>query len=196
MSLFTTTACVASTLPPLIRGSNAIEAGTSPAKLYGYNNETTDFGLRRMIIDSSGVVTVSSTATSITGFGTDIKYDNGVLYSSTGRAVNPETGAALGTFTLVGGSMPAFVPDASVKRIYFVTGTGSSTTLQAFDQTTFLPVGSLPIPGVSGSANNLIRWGANGLAFSYLRESNLLYPDLSDSAGSADGHVDYRLALP
>ena len=163
-------------------GSNVIEVGTSPAKLYGYNNETTDFGLRRMIIDSSGVVTVSSTATSITGFGTDIKYDNGVLYSSTGRAVNPETGAALGTFTLTGGSTPAFVPDASVKRIYFVTGTGSSTTLQAFDQTTFLPVGSLAIPGVSGSANNLIRWGANGLAFStsgnqiYFIQTSLIPP--------------------
>jgi hypothetical protein len=45
-------------------GSNVIEAGTSRRNSTRANNETTDFGLRRMIIDSSGVVTVSSTATS------------------------------------------------------------------------------------------------------------------------------------
>ena len=161
-------------------GSNVIDFGTYGAKLYGYNNETTDFGFRRMIVDGAGVSIVSSTATSITGFGTDIKYDNGNVYSSTGRAINAETGGSLGTFS--GANSLAFVPDSTVKRVYFVNGSGSSTTLQAFDQTTFLPVGSLPIPGVSGTPNNLIRLGPNGLAFStsgnqiYFVQTSLIPP--------------------
>jgi len=152
----------------LITGGNpvlndVIEFGASPAKLYGYNNEATDFSFRRMIVNSSGVSVVSTASTAISGFGVDIKYDNGLVYASSGRVINPESGASVGTFS--GANSLAFVPDSSVKRIYFVTGSGNSTTLLAFDTTTFLSTGSLSIPGVLGTPTNLIRWGSNGLAF-------------------------------
>ena len=123
----------------------------------------TEFGLRKMAVSSSGLSVTATTANVISGFGVDIKYDDGRLYASSGRVVNPETGALVGTFS--GVSSLAFVPDSGVQRVYFVTGSGASTTLQAFDLNTFVPVGSLAIPGVSGTPTSLIRWGSNGLAF-------------------------------
>ena len=143
--------------------NEAIEFSATPSKLYGYNNESTEFGIHKLIVNSGGVSVASTLSTSIQGFGVDIKYSNGNLYSSTGRGVNAETGAGLGTFP--GVNTFAFVPDAAVKRVYYITGTGVATTIQAFDQDTFASTGSLIIPGVNGTATNLIRWGTNGLAF-------------------------------
>jgi hypothetical protein len=141
--------------------NDVIEFSASSGKLYGYNNETSGFELRKLTVNPLGVSIVTTVST--IPLGSDLKYDNGILYSSIGRAVNPETGVLLGTFS--GVNSPAFVSDSSVRRIYFITGSDSSTTLQAFDLATFTFAGSLSIPGVSGGATNLIRWGSNGLAF-------------------------------
>jgi Calx-beta domain/Domain of unknown function (DUF4214) len=143
--------------------NEAIEFSANPSKLYGYNNESTEFGIHKLIVNSSGVTVASTLSTAIQGFGVDIKYSNGNLYSSTGHAVNAETGANLGTFP--GVNTFAFVPDATVRRVYYITGTGVATTIQAFDQDTFSSVGSLIVPGVVGTATKMIRWGAHGLAF-------------------------------
>jgi hypothetical protein len=143
--------------------TEVIELSSSPSRLYGYNTESTGFDYRKILVNSSGLSLTPSTSTGLAGFNIDLKYDNGNIYSSNGKVINAESGATVGTISGVGS--PAFVPDASVKRVYFVAGTGGPTTLDAFDQATFQPVGSLSIPGVSGTPLNLIRWGANGLAF-------------------------------
>jgi Bacterial Ig-like domain (group 3)/Calx-beta domain len=171
---------VRSVTTPVHTGSNVIEFSSSAATLYGLNNETSEFGFRKMLVSASGVSVISTLTTAISGSG-DIKYDNGNIYASNGRAINPETGSTLGTFSVV--NSLAFVPDASVGRIYFVTGSGSSTALQVFDQKTFLPVGSLNIPNVNGNPLRLIRWGTNGLAFNtsgnqvyFIQDSSLVPP--------------------
>ena len=56
-------------------------------------------------------------------------------------------------------------PDSTVGKVFFLTGEGPSSVLQAFDQHTFLPLGWLAVPGVRGHAGSLIRWGIDGLAF-------------------------------
>jgi len=142
--------------------NETIEFSSSSSILYGYNNETTGFQLNKMIVNGSGVTVSSSYTNLIAGFDVEIKYDHGKLYASNGRVVDPEADTVIGTFPV--GSF-AFVPDYSAQRVYFVTGSGSSATLQAFDQNTFSLVGSLPIPGVNGSPSSLVRWGSNGLAF-------------------------------
>ncbi len=38
-------------------------------------------------------------------------------------------------------------------------------TIKIFDINTFTPIGSIPVPNVSGDPYSLVRWGANGLAF-------------------------------
>src|SRR6185295_9146367 len=42
---------------------------------------------------------------------------------------------------------------------------GGTPTLKAFDNTTFIPVGSFTVSAATGGATTLVRWGANGLAF-------------------------------
>jgi hypothetical protein len=157
------------TTSPFAR-SNAIEFSALGTTLYGYDNETTEFGLRKMEVTTNGVSIVQEIF-GVLPFDADIKHAAGLVYSATGRAINPESGTLLGTFA--GMSTFAFVPDASVGRIYFVNGNGSSAKLHAFNLSNFAQVGTLNIPGVVGSPYSLIRWGANGLAF--LTSGNQIY---------------------
>ena len=152
------------TTPPPT-GSNVIEFSSNASTLYGYNNESSEFGLRKMAVDSFGVTVVSTTRNLISNFGTNIVQHNGLLYSTRGQVVDPETLTRVGTFPLT--DFPSFVlPDSSANRVYFLSGFFSSTvTLRAFDLTTFVQVGSLSINGISGNPSSLIKWGADGLAF-------------------------------
>src|SRR5712692_6246356 len=72
-------------------GSNVIQFSASADTLYGYNNETTEFGFRRMRVDDSGVTILDSTGNLISGFGVDIRFDSGdwQIYSTTGRVIDP-----------------------------------------------------------------------------------------------------------
>jgi len=142
-------------------GSNRIEPSASPGRLYGYNNETTEFGFRRLDVDANGVTELDAVGNLISGFGVDIEFAGGRVYSTTGGVIDPEAKALLGTFT--GISFAAAVePDPVADRVYFVTVPGS---LLAFSASTFTPSGSATIPGLNGDVSSLIRWGQDGLAF-------------------------------
>src|SRR5688572_19451583 len=56
-------------------------------------------GLQTLSIDASGVTLASTTPFPVGG---DIQFQNGLVYSSTGRVVNPSTNTLLGTFAGVG----------------------------------------------------------------------------------------------
>ena len=55
--------------------------------------------------------------------------------------------------------------DAANHRVFYVTANSGNIVLQAFDSNTFLLVGSISIPGSFNIPSSLVRWGANGLAF-------------------------------
>ena len=57
--------------------------------LYGYNNETSEFGFRRMTINASGVTVTNTTQNLISG-SSDIRYSNGYIYSTSGKVIDPE----------------------------------------------------------------------------------------------------------
>jgi hypothetical protein len=61
----------------------------------------------------------------------------------------------------------AVLPDSRANCVYCITSDFSTSThtLWAFDQRTFLKVGSMTLPGTSGFPPGLVRWGANGLAY-------------------------------
>lgn len=143
-------------------GSNAIEPSDSDSILYGLNNETTEFGFRVMSVISSGVVITSVTSGVINGFGTNIRFSDGLIYATTGATLNPATGTVVGTYAGRG----AVYPDSSTGRVYFLsTDPFDGVQLKVFDQDTFTLIDIFSIPGVSGSANNLIKAGENLLAF-------------------------------
>jgi hypothetical protein len=145
-------------------GSNVIEGMNTANRLYGYNNETTEFGFRRMDVDASGVRVVDVTRDLISGFGADIALDGGRIYASTGQVINPESLTLIGTHPGIGyGALVR--PDWTVGRTFFLTSDGSSHTIQAFDQETLAFIGSIDVPGVYGTPSSLIRWGSDGLAF-------------------------------
>ena len=154
------------TVTPDHTGSNVIEFSASASTLYGYNNETTEFGFRRMAVDASGVSIIDVTPDLFSGFGVDIEFGGGLIFSTTGRVVDPTVPALVGTFLEISfGSLVE--PDVTAGQVYFlVPGPNSTTkTLKVFDLAAFTLVGSIDIPDVSGTPGSLIRWGANGLAF-------------------------------
>lgn len=141
-------------------GSNVIEPSASPDILYGYNNETTEFGFRIMSVDSSGVKVTSVNQGLISGFGTDIRFDNGLVYATSGRVINPSTLTLVGTYNASG----PVCPDSPAGRVYFLSNYGS-IRLRIFDQSTFVYLGEVTIPTASGTPGSFIKAGENVLAF-------------------------------
>ncbi|MBP8605655.1 MAG: PQQ-binding-like beta-propeller repeat protein [Phycisphaerae bacterium] len=144
--------------PQQISGANVIEFSDSPGVLYGYNNETTEFAVRTLIVNDYGVSTAAAKSGLISGFGVDMEYADGFLYSTNGGVVNTQLMQLAGQFGVSG----KLEPDPMVRRVFFADG----ATLKAFNTTTFLLEGQETVSGVSGSPRNLIRWGSKGLAFS------------------------------
>ncbi|HSE16433.1 MAG TPA: Calx-beta domain-containing protein [Pyrinomonadaceae bacterium] len=158
-----------------------ILAFASPSLLYGagFNNK-----LSKMSIDSSGV-----TVTGTTSFfaGNSMVLANNLIYGASGQVIDPSTGALVGTFfgAFTGVSSNYHVIDVANNRAFYLINQfnfdfGLSAVIIAYDLNTFLQVGFIHIGGVPGGANNLIRWGTNGLAFRtsdrkvYLIESPLV----------------------
>ena len=149
-------------------GSDVLSLAASATRLYGYNNESTEFGFRRLNVDSMGVTELDVTPNLIAGFGAEIRYDSGRVYSSTGHVIDPEALTLLGRFS--GDVFSSFNVSIAIDKIqsraYFLSKIVYGTAvIQVYDSNTFLPVGSLEIPGVQGEVGSLIRWGAKGLAF-------------------------------
>lgn len=147
------------TMTPGHTGSNVIEFSDSASVLYGYNNETTEFGFRTMDVSESGVTVVKTVGELISGFDVDFEFDHGndLVYATTGRVIDPAASLLVGT---IGASGPV-EPDSTHGLVFYLTG----STLRAFDADTFVPLGSLKINGMVGSPSSLIRWGRAGLAF-------------------------------
>ncbi len=159
------------TTTPGHTGSNVIEFSASPTRLYGQNLETTEFGFRRMIVDSSGVkvqdVFDSFMGDLVSGFGVDIKFEAGRIYTTSGRVIDPEARTVVGTFVLPSSSGNLVKPDATLGRVFYLTQEGTSGTwkLLAFDMNSRQLLGSETMTGLTGTPDSLIRWGAKGLAF-------------------------------
>ncbi|HKP16869.1 MAG TPA: hypothetical protein VJT84_00225 [Gaiellaceae bacterium] len=99
-------------------GSNVIEFGASASRLYGYNNETTEFGFRRMTVTGTGVTTQDVAASLISGFGVDMEFDDGRMYATNGRVIDPEARTLLGTFPFP--SAGPIEPDTAHGKVFHV----------------------------------------------------------------------------
>ena len=152
---------------PLVANSDfvyALEFSNSPSVLYGSAGSAS---LAKMTVAECGVGVARRAAGVVDGG--DLLYDNGRLYTIYGRVVDAETGALLGTFDvpqLSGVNQgPLLAIDPSAGRIHSVTSDGTALRLRVFDMKTFVLLGELRLPGVTGQATSLVRWGADGLAF-------------------------------
>ena len=146
--------------------SSYLAFSSSAAILYGggYNQS-----LRTLMVNENGI-------TDITGNGTPfavrkLKYENNLIFTSTGQIINAATRTILGTCQ--GVNTDAFVSDTTTGRVLYAVkdSSGAGVTIKAFDINTFIQIGSLAIPNVGNdlTITSLVRYGTNGLA---MRTSN------------------------
>ena len=139
-------------------GANQLEWG-SANKLVGYNNETTEFGIRKLNVATDGIPTTTRTSLEQVKGNLTFKIFNNVAYFSNGKVVNTEfTPIYVGTFENVNGPM---VYDANTEMIIYadyniITG---EITLKHFNSTSLALDHSFPITQVSGVVKNIITCG-------------------------------------
>jgi DNA-binding beta-propeller fold protein YncE len=143
-------------------GSNVIEPGDLGSVIYGYNNESTEYGFRVMSVSSSGVEITSTTQGLISTWGADLRSSNGLVYVTTGTVIDPNALATVGGYAAGG----LVYPDSVGGRVYFVgIPYLSPAQLDVFDQATYAHIATRIILGVHGKPTSLVGAGPNRLAF-------------------------------
>lgn len=136
-------------------GSNAIEFGATPDRLYGYNTETTESGFRRLSVTATGVSEVDVSPDLFDPFTRDMVFEAGRIYGSGGPGIDAESRTVLGTFTgvTVGGT-PQVRPATDRGAVHFLTG----SVLRTYHAQTFVPPGApFTVPGAGDETRWLIR---------------------------------------
>ncbi|HZR18648.1 MAG TPA: hypothetical protein VFE51_15250, partial [Verrucomicrobiae bacterium] len=131
----------------------------SPTRLY------TGPPFTRVTLDSSGVVS-SDSHDGYMGYGDDLKYNGGLVFSSSGEVFEPES-------LVIRGFVPAcsiVEPDLANGRIFTMAShpnfaLPSAWTLFGCDPTTLQAISSVALDPIAGGGPvSLIRWGTSGFA--------------------------------
>jgi uncharacterized repeat protein (TIGR01451 family) len=143
-------------------GATYLAFGASSSTLYGYSN-----GLSIFAVDSTGIASTNTPPNSGSN-SNDLRYDNGRLYLTSGEVLDAASGSLLGTFAAAG----PVASDSTLGRAFILNQSGAFGVfdqITAFNESTFVPVGSFRVGGVSQSGFNnpssLVRWAEDGLAF-------------------------------
>ena len=196
------------------QNSGSLSFGSSASTLY-LNSQSTSANLYALTIDATGVTGATPLGN---GGGNSIQYDNSRLYLSSGVVLNAATGSQLGQFSTASTSGSPSTPvvaagpvvsDSTLGRAWVVPSSLSYQTntnqIIAFDETTFNPVGSIPITGVganlsSSSYNNipadLIRWGQNGLAYRTASQLYVLQSSLVKDISTSPADLSVSIQAP
>ncbi len=146
-------------------GSNRIEFGSSSDVLYGYNNETTEFGFRTMSVGANGAVVTNVDQGVIYGFGHDFEIEDDIGYSTAGQAFDPESGQLIGTY----GASGLIEADSDLGLMFILSG----SVINIFDLETFVLLNLINIDDFSGTALEFLRFGNDDLAI--LSSNDTLY---------------------
>lgn len=148
-------------------GSNRIAFTNNPDWLFGYNNESTEFGLRRLKVDSVGIKEQGVFQNVFSGFGSDFIYHNDKLYSTNGKAVDVTNAPYLeGQFFSAWNAGVTF--DAASNLVcYAISDWQGNVTFKRFDPQTFLVKDSLHFSNlsVSGTIKTMVNCGSGCYAF-------------------------------
>lgn len=131
----------------------------APDQLLGFWSSTTPNWTARLALDSNGVSQASENAIYLVD-GT-MAADAGMIYTSGGSVIDPQTLTRIRSFGVTG----PVLPQVSMNRVAFVTDSGASTRLRVFDTLGLLERGSLAITNALGSPAKLIRCGPDRFAF-------------------------------
>lgn len=146
-------------------GSNKIEFKNSTT-MFGYNNETTEFGLRRLSVNSGGVseVSVSNNMPSSYNFSLDFIYNSDKLYYTDGSVIDVSGSPFLiGKFSNAQGPV---VYDTYNNLVCFASYDYSGNIVfKRFNPNTFLLHDSLAITEAFGKVESIILCGNGCYAF-------------------------------
>lgn len=154
--------------------SNSLAFSSNPSILYGFENDQTSFNFNRMQVDSNGVTLTDATGGLISGVAT-IRFDGGLIYSTTGTVVDPVATTVVGSFPGVG-LADAVVLDDTLGRAFFLTydSTAKTVSILAFNKATYQLIGSATVTGATAEGTDLARWGTDGFAVSTSNEIILI----------------------
>jgi uncharacterized repeat protein (TIGR01451 family) len=144
-------------------GATYLTFGASASTLYGW---TYTGPLSVFTVDATGIAAIANLPSPATS-STDLRYDNGRLYLTSGAVIDPASGNLLGTFAASG----PVAPDSSLGRAFILNASSMffiPDQITAFDLNTFVPLASFGVGGVQSnfpSPTSLVRWGEDGLAF-------------------------------
>lgn len=143
-------------------GSNRIEF-TGSSSLIGYNNESTEYGIRRLAVNSGGVTNISVAANVLANFYLDFSYHNNRMYSYDGKVVDI-SGAPFVAGQFPNATGPA-VYDTYYNRVCFASYNAGVLIFKRFNPDTFLLYDSLPITQAFGNAKTIVTCGNGCYAF-------------------------------
>src|SRR2546429_4095865 len=129
-------------------GATYLAFGASSSTLYGYSN-----GLSIFSVDSTGIASTNQ-PTSSSIYSNDLRYDNGRLYLTSGGVLDGTSGSLLGTFPAAG----PVASDSTVGRAFILNSSGSFgmyDQITAFNESTFVPIGSFSVAGVDRKSTRL-----------------------------------------
>ena len=156
-------------------GSNRIEFMTD-SSLIGYNNETTEFGLRKMTVNTNGLAVESVTANILNNFYLDFIYHNNYLYSYDGSVIDvSDTPFMIGQFNNATG--PVVYDEYDEKACYASYDFDGNITFKRFHPSTFLLADSLPIPQGTGPVGTIITCGEGCYAFNTADDQLIIIKD-------------------
>lgn len=146
-----------------------IEFSDDPGRLFGYNDASSGFELYELSASVDGVSAGRSVRSLVTGYQTEILFQDGLLYTTNGRVVDPFNFLLVGTYGLTSESWrvswTSMAVDSDKELVYFLRSANSAARIDIFDLATFVPVGGVDVPGARGTPGALERIGTDGLAF-------------------------------
>ncbi len=146
-------------------GSNVIEPSADPTIFFGLNNETSEFGLRRLQLGPTGMTQIEVKGDLISGYSSDIRSSGNTVISNSGSVVDGALLKRLGTLPTSG----LVYPDGPSGRVFFLEQSSQYSSsydrIGAYDGSSFATIRRLTLPATVSSPGDFIRWGHNGLAF-------------------------------
>jgi len=144
-------------------GANRIAFAGSADFLYGYNNESTEYGFRTLAVKPDGLEEVTVVRDLISGFYLDIEASGGLVFSTGGHQVDPAGPSLLGSYASHG----PIESDPVTGLTYVVESDfgGRDASLRLFDRDRFVVRGTIALGKLPGDPVDLVRWGDTGLAF-------------------------------
>jgi hypothetical protein len=176
--------------PAVAGNSDSIAFSADPTRIYGYNNQSTEFGFRRLTVSDSGVTVQNTYGGVLFGFNVTIKYDAGFVWSTHGEVVNPREPASYPQLaaTMQVGFVSSVVPDSANDRVWYL----SNNQLLEYTESHFTLVARYNLPSGGGS---LIRWGDPG-GLAYQNGTNVYLLNVTDDGPGATDPTLFRVETP